>query len=48
MRPALALADPAPILLDRLAMTGQPGPIRSGPVRLAFAGSDVGRSRSIG
>ena len=48
MRPALALADPAPILLDRLAMAGQPGAIRSGPVRLTLAGSDVGWSRSVG
>ena len=46
--PALALTDAAPILLDRLAVAGQPGPISSGPVRLTVAGSDVGQSDSIG
>ncbi len=31
MRPAAALADPAQILLDRRAMTGQPLPLRPWP-----------------
>ena len=39
MRAALPLADPAVVLLDRLAMTRQPGPIRSGPVGQALDGA---------
>ena len=42
VRPATALADPAQVLLDRLAMTGQPRAPWSGPDRHALGGL-VGR-----
>jgi hypothetical protein len=38
MRATLPLADPAVILLDGRAMAGQPIPVRSRPIRPAFAG----------
>ncbi len=42
MRAALPVADAAMVLLDRLAMTRQPGPIRSRPVGQALDGRDTG------
>ena len=45
MRPTLGLAHAATILLDRLAMAGQPGAIRSRPVGLPVAGCGIRRSR---
>ena len=45
VRAALRLADPATVLLDRLAMTGQTGPLRSRPIRLPVAGYGLTGSR---
>ena len=41
MRAALPVADAAMVLLDRLAMTRQPGPIRSRPVGQPLDGRDT-------
>ena len=49
MRPATALADPSQILLDRLAMAGQPHPLRPWPRRHALHDRiGEGRRRCLG
>ena len=47
VRTALALADPALILLDRLPMTGQPSPLGAGPIRPALDGRSTRSSRRL-
>jgi hypothetical protein len=45
VRPALALADPAQVLLDHRPVPGQAGPVRPGPCRQALDRFGIGECR---